>query len=134
MARTEKARLRSPIGEVGSFVAASGTRTAGLPVAVNDLLVYPLETTSSAAGVVAYEIPKVEVDKYPGQTWATGERVYFLSSSGTGQNTFTTNGRDGVETPVGFVVELAVASDSTGLIHFVGYQIPTLALDQNPSA
>lgn len=134
MARTEYAKLRSPIGECGTFVAASGTRTAGTPVAVGDLLVYPLETTSSATGVVAYEIPKLEAAKYPGQSWATGERVYFLSSSGTGQNTFTTNGRDGVETPVGFVVELAAASASTGLIHFIGYQVPTLALDQNPSA
>ena len=51
MARTEYAKLRSPISETDTFVAASGTRTAGLPDVVNDCLVYPLETTASAAGV-----------------------------------------------------------------------------------
>lgn len=128
MARLELSKLRSPIGEVGSFVAASGTRTAGTPVVVNDCLVYPLETTTSAAGVVAYEIPKVLVTKNVSETWATGDKIYFF----LGGVEFSNNPTDSNQTPVGICVEVPTTS-AEGLIHFIGYQVPASTLDTNPS-
>lgn len=126
MARVEYAKLRSPIGECHTFVAASGTRTAGTPVIVEDVLVYPLETTTSAVGVVAYEIPKVLVNKLA-EIWAAGVKVFWDGTNFTIDDSGTT------ETPVGVCVEAAAATDSEGLIHFVGAQLPYGDVDTNPS-
>ena len=128
MARTELAKLRVPVEECFAIVAASGTRTAGTPVVLNDILVYPIETTASAAGVVCYDIPKVVVAKPTDEAWATGQKVYWDNTN----SEFTTDS-SGLVGPVGIVTELAVTAGATGEIHFIGCQVPSTTLDTNPS-
>lgn len=130
MARTELAKVRSPIGDVKTFVAASGTYTAGTILVVNDLLVYPLETASSATAVVAYEIPNVVVAKETGQIWLTGHRVYWRVDT----SEFTNEEVNDSQTPTGIVIEGADSGDTEGNIHFFGAQFPAPTLDTNPSA
>jgi hypothetical protein len=113
MAKTEYAKLRCPVEDCKTFQAASGSYTAGTVVQLNDILVYPLETTSSAVGVVAYDIPKLLVSKKTAsETWAAGQYVY--------DNTGFTNVASG--TPVGIILEAAAGTTvTTGLIHFMGW-------------
>lgn len=130
MARVELVRLRSPIGECETFVAASGTRTAGTFEAVGDVLVCPLETTSSAAGVVLYKAPKIEVKK-TGEAWTTGQKVFWRVD----HDKFTINtGTEASETPTGIVVEAAAENTTYGVIMFDGTQLVASSLDTNPSA
>jgi len=129
MAKTEYARLRSPIEECHTFIGASGDYTAGNPQIVNDVLVIPLETAASTTAVCAYEVPKVEVRKISSETWITGQKVYWQDYSVAEGSAGFTNDNSLLLGVTGIVTKAAATGTTYGEINFVGYQVPSELLD-----
>ena len=128
MARTEYAKLRSPIYECSTFVAASGKYVAGEVTTVQDMFVYPLETATGDTATVAYRIPWAVVPKVESETWAPGEKVYF----NTEYASFSNADAEGDLIPVGLALEAGASGVSDGEISFIGAQVPDTVLDVTP--
>ena len=128
MARTEYAKLRSPIHECKTFVAASGKYIAGEVTTVGDMFVYPLETATGATATVAYRIPWAVVPKVSEETWVPGEKTYF----NTEYASFSNTDAEGDLTPVGLILEAAASGTTDGTISFIGAQVPDTTLDVTP--
>ena len=96
MARTDRTKIECPIHLCHTFVTDSiETFVSAVPIKIRDIVVIPINLLDDGTAVVAYEVPKIRVEKVFLENWISGDKVYYnfdlveFTKESSGDNTYS---------------------------------------------